>query len=154
MKADQFGAFAGAVAQTFKNDVLAYGVWNEPNNPDFLRAADRRQVPWAVYRTLYTKAYAQIKAQQPGARVFIGELSYIGKRDPLGKLVPGSKKRPLITPSKFLERMLSGQGGSIVTNGVAWTACGGVHLAAMGFHPRTTTACSPSRQRSLVPAVR
>ncbi len=119
---EEFAAFAGSAAKTFKGDVIAYGLWNEPNNPDFLRAANRRQIPWALYRSLYTKGFNAVRAtgNYPQARVFIGEMSYIGKRDPLGKLDPESKKRPLITPSKFLEKVLSGQNGTITTHGVAW----------------------------------
>src|SRR5919197_1144979 len=66
----EFGEFAAAAARHFKERVDRYSIWNEPNYVSWL--APRRSEP-RIYRELYARAYAAVKAADPGAEVLIGE---------------------------------------------------------------------------------
>ena len=88
--ARRYAAFAGGVAMHFRGRVARYAIWNEPNWWSLLgpKRANAR-----VYRRLYLRGHAAIKAADPGAAVLIGELA------PLGQ--PKAATAPLV----FLRRL-------------------------------------------------
>jgi hypothetical protein len=67
----QFGRFVAAAVRTFEDRVTRWSVWNEPNWNTQLGPRSRAA---SVYRGLYRSAYAAITAEQPSARVLIGEM--------------------------------------------------------------------------------
>jgi hypothetical protein len=83
-----YGNFARAVARRYGSQVDRYLIWNEPNISGWLapqsscRGRGRRMVCTPVgpnvYRALVRAATPAIKAADPGAKVFIGELAPIG----------------------------------------------------------------------------
>jgi Cellulase (glycosyl hydrolase family 5) len=68
----EFGKWAGIVAEHFAGRVDRYSIWNEPNWKTWL--GPLKSAP-ALYRSLYTRAYAAIKKADPRATVLIGETS-------------------------------------------------------------------------------
>jgi hypothetical protein len=70
--AAQFGQFASVAAEHFRGRVDRYSIWNEPNWKTWL--GPLKSGP-ALYRALYTRAYAAIKKADPRAKVLIGETS-------------------------------------------------------------------------------
>jgi hypothetical protein len=75
--ATEFGKFAAVVAEHFKGRVDRYSIWNEPNWKTWL--GPLKSGP-ALYRQLYVKGYAAIKAADPAAKVLIGETAPFAKR--------------------------------------------------------------------------
>jgi hypothetical protein len=75
--ATEFGKFAGVVADHFAGRVDRYSIWNEPNWKTWL--GPLKSGP-ALYRQLYVKGYAAIKAANPAAKVLIGETAPFSKR--------------------------------------------------------------------------
>ncbi len=75
--AAEFGAYCGAAATRYRGQVADYSVWNEPNhllvtNP--AGAAPSSILP-ASYGELYRSCWNAIKAVDPAAHVYFGELS-------------------------------------------------------------------------------
>jgi hypothetical protein len=68
--ATEFGKFATLAAEHFKGRVDRYSIWNEPNWKTWLGPLANGP---ALYRALYVKGYAAIKAADPAAKVLIGE---------------------------------------------------------------------------------
>jgi hypothetical protein len=85
-----FGEFASAAAQHFRGRVDRYSIWNEPNWHGWL--APLRSSP-TLYRNLYRRGYAAIKAAAPGAKVLIGETA------------PYAQRRRALAPITFLKRV-------------------------------------------------
>jgi hypothetical protein len=75
--AQAFGEWVGILARHFAGRVDRFSIGNEGNLRAWL--APMRSSP-ALYRNLYVKAYAAIKANAPGAKVLIGETSPYGRR--------------------------------------------------------------------------
>ena len=75
--ATEFGKFAAVVADHFEGRVDRYSIWNEPNWKTWL--GPLKSGP-ALYRQLYVKGYAAIKAEDPRAKVLIGETAPFSKR--------------------------------------------------------------------------
>jgi hypothetical protein len=67
-----FGEFARVSARHFEGRIDRYSIWNEPNWRTWLQPL--KQGP-ALYRALYTRAYAAIKRADRRAKVLIGETS-------------------------------------------------------------------------------
>ena len=80
----EFGEWSAVVAKHFAGRVDRYSVWNEPNWKTWL--GPLKAAP-AIYRSLYTRAYAAIKDADPQAKVLIGETSPYGR--------PGLSTSPL-----------------------------------------------------------
>jgi hypothetical protein len=74
--ATEFGKFATLVAEHFKGRVDRYSIWNEPNYKTWLGPLTSGP---ALYRQLYVKGYAAIKAADPAAKVLIGETAPFSK---------------------------------------------------------------------------
>jgi hypothetical protein len=73
--AAKFGAFVRTVVTHFAGRVDRYAIWNEPNWNTWLSPAKRAA---SIYRSLYSAAYKNAKAADPGAKVLFGELAPIG----------------------------------------------------------------------------
>ena len=82
--ADEFGAFATAVGRRYGDDVSAWSIWNEPNQPQFLLPQYKRGKPYSprLYRGLYQKAYAGLRSTPANAQdtILLGETSPRGNR--------------------------------------------------------------------------
>ena len=74
--ATEFGKFAALAAEHFKGRVDRYSIWNEPNYKTWLGPLSSGP---ALYRALYSKGYAAIKAADPAAKVLIGETAPFSK---------------------------------------------------------------------------
>jgi hypothetical protein len=70
--AGAFGEFVTAAATAFAGRVDRYSIWNEPNWRTWLGPISSQA---SLYRGLYTRGYAAIKAVDPRAKVLIGETS-------------------------------------------------------------------------------
>jgi hypothetical protein len=74
-----FGAFVTAVGRRYGGQVSTWAVWNEPNQPQFLRpqfARGGRAISPGIYRSLYKAAVRGLtKAGQGGERILLGETS-------------------------------------------------------------------------------
>lgn len=68
--AEEYGNFAGAVAQRYGRDVEAYEVWNEPNIERFWPDPDP-----AAYAELLVDAVPKIRAADPTATVIAGGMA-------------------------------------------------------------------------------
>ena len=95
--ADEFGAFATAVGRRYGAAVGAWSVWNEPNQPQFLKPQYRAGRPYSprLYRRLYQKAYAGLRSTPANAHdtILVGETS------------PRGNER-VVRPLAFLRGML------------------------------------------------
>jgi hypothetical protein len=70
--AGRYAQFVRAVAEHFKGRVDRYSIWNEPNWDTWLAPAGHAA---GIYRDLYRRGYAAIKAADPRAEVLFGELA-------------------------------------------------------------------------------
>lgn len=116
-----FANFVRAVVERVGDRVKTYSIWNEPNQPRFLRTDDRlaaRVVPADLYRDLYRAGREAVLEVQPNAKVMIGELA--SARRP-GGFEPFSPDRDGVTAHEFLAHAADPTGTSegLVTDGVA-----------------------------------
>jgi hypothetical protein len=80
--AADFGQFMKAVGKHYGKRIKLYSVWNEPNQPQYLRpqyVKGKLESP-IIYRGLFLAAYAGLKASGnfSGMRVLMGETSPVG----------------------------------------------------------------------------
>ncbi len=77
--AREFGAFATAVGRRYGEAVSTWSIWNEPNQPQFLRPQYRGGHPYSpkLYRKLYRAAYSGLRSTPANAsdQILIGETS-------------------------------------------------------------------------------
>ena len=75
----EFGAFATAIGRRYGDSVSTWSVWNEPNQPQFLKPQYKNGKPASpkLYRKLYQAAYAGLKSTPANAddAVLLGETS-------------------------------------------------------------------------------
>jgi hypothetical protein len=71
-----YAAFTGAVAARFRGRVARYSIWNEPNWWSLLRP---RRHAARIYRGLFLRGVAAVRAADPAAKVLIGELAPLGQ---------------------------------------------------------------------------
>ncbi len=83
--------FAGQAAARWKGQVSSYGVWNEPNIDHYLKGTPAQAA--RRYAALYQAAWKAIKAADPAAQVWFGELS--ARKDALQFLARAVKGRRL-----------------------------------------------------------
>jgi hypothetical protein len=92
-----FAAFATAVGRKFGDQVDAWAIWNEPNQPQFLRpqfAGGGKAASPRIYRSLYLAGVRGLqKAGQGNETILIGETS------------PRGTSR-VVAPLRFLRAML------------------------------------------------
>src|SRR4051794_34856360 len=72
-----YAAFAGKVAARLRGRVARYSIWNEPNWWNLLQP---RRHAARIYRRLFLRGSAAVRAADPAAKVLIGELAPIGRR--------------------------------------------------------------------------
>jgi hypothetical protein len=75
----EFGAFATAIGRRYGADVSTWSIWNEPNQPQFLKPQYKNGKPASpkLYRKLYQAAFAGLRATPDNANdtILIGETS-------------------------------------------------------------------------------
>jgi hypothetical protein len=85
-----FRRFAEAVGRRYGAKVKLFSIWNEPNQPGFLRPQyiHGRPASPAIYRGLYEAGYAGLRASGHfrGTRVLIGETSAVGTQSAVAPL--------------------------------------------------------------------
>jgi hypothetical protein len=92
--AAMFGAFTTAAGRRFGAAVDAWGLWNEPNHPRFLKPqydAHRRPVAPALYRALHQAGVRGLEAAAQSKDTMLG-----------GETAPGGDRRTSIPPLQFL----------------------------------------------------
>jgi hypothetical protein len=81
----QFGRFVTALARRYGEDVDMWSVWNEPNQPQFLRPQYRDGRPYSprLYRALYRNAYRAIRSVRANRddTILLGETAPRGSAD-------------------------------------------------------------------------
>ena len=75
--ARRYAEFAGAVAARLRGRVTRFAIWNEPNWWSLLRPHRRAA---SIYRRLFLRGAAAIRAADPDAEVLIGELAPLRQR--------------------------------------------------------------------------
>jgi hypothetical protein len=80
--AKDFGKFMEAVGKHYGKQVKLYSIWNEPNQPQYLRPqyVHGKLVSASIYRSLFLAGYDGLKASGnfSGMRVLMGETSPVG----------------------------------------------------------------------------
>jgi hypothetical protein len=80
--ASDFGQFMEAVGKHYGKRVKLFSIWNEPNQPQYLRPqyVKGKLVSAGIYRGLFLAGYAGLKASGnfSGMRVLMGETSPVG----------------------------------------------------------------------------
>jgi hypothetical protein len=80
--ASDFGKFMQAVGKHYGKKVKLFSIWNEPNQPQYLRPqyVKGKLVSAGIYRSLFLSGYAGLKASGnfSGMRVLMGETSPVG----------------------------------------------------------------------------
>ena len=75
----EYGAFATALGRRYGEDVASWSIWNEPNQPQFLKPQYKSGKPYSpkLYRKLYRAAYSGLRSTPANARdtILIGETS-------------------------------------------------------------------------------
>jgi hypothetical protein len=96
-----FGTFVSHAVTEFGDPsmgVVRYGIWNEPNNAAYLKMTCPDHNPLGgttpgLYRQLYIAGYNALKAANPNAKAFVGELSELPNTGRPG--CQGTKKKGL-----------------------------------------------------------
>ena len=95
--AKEFGQFATAIGRRYGADVSTWSVWNEPNQPQFLKPQFKSGKPPSpkLYRKLFQAAYAGLRATPENASdtILIAETSPRGNQN-------------VVRPLAFLRGML------------------------------------------------
>jgi hypothetical protein len=77
--AKEYGAFATALGRRYGTDVATWTIWNEPNQPQFLKPQYKKGKPYSpkLYRKLYRAAYEGLRSTPANAddTILIGETS-------------------------------------------------------------------------------
>ncbi len=80
--ASDFGQFMEAVGKHYGKQVKLYSIWNEPNQPQYLRPqyVNGKLVSAGIYRGLFLAGYKGLKSSGnfSGMRVLMGETSPVG----------------------------------------------------------------------------
>jgi hypothetical protein len=81
----EFGRFATAVGRRYGERVSTWSIWNEPNQPQFLKPQYRKRRPYSpqLYRGLYRAAYNGIRRTRANRddAILIGETSPRGNEN-------------------------------------------------------------------------
>jgi hypothetical protein len=95
--AKEFGLFAKAVGRRYGSRTTMWSIWNEPNQPQFLKPQYRGRTPVSprLYRALYLAGYKAIRSSPDNKRdaILIGETSPRGNDH-------------VVNPLKFFRGML------------------------------------------------
>jgi hypothetical protein len=121
-----FAAFVTAVGRRYGEQVNLWAIWNEPNQPQFLRpqfARGGKAVSPGIYRGLYRAGVRGLaKAGQGGDKILIAETSPRGTRR-------------VVAPLRFLRGMLCLDGTYKKKKG---STCGALPASAYAHHAYTT----------------
>lgn len=95
--ASEFGAFATATGRRFGGAVSAWGLWNEPNHPRFLKPqyVKGKLTSPGLYRALHLAGVRGLEAAGQAGDVFLG-----------GETAPGGDRRTSVPPLQFLRGVL------------------------------------------------
>ena len=117
-----------------KGQVSLWSVWNEPNLNLFLtpQFAGKRIVSVANYAKLYKTAYAAIKAENPYAKVAIGETSARGRDRPI------AGQSDTVAPGTFAKLLAK---------------IPGIHFDAWAQHPYPTSRTAKPTEKVQYPNV-
>jgi hypothetical protein len=109
----EFGAFATAAGRRFGTAVSAWGLWNEPNHPRFLKpqyVKGKLTAP-ALYRALHQAGVRGLDAAGQTEDTMLG-----------GETAPGGDRRASVPPLQFLR-------------GVYCTGCAKLRIDGWAHHP-------------------
>lgn len=120
--ATAFGKFATAAGRRYGSQVSWWSIWNEPNLGKML-GPTKGLASASIYRALYLKAYAGLRAARVSAPVLIGELAPIGNH--LARIGTTS-------PLRFLRAMLCLSDGYRKSR-----TCAAVPAQGFAMHPYT-----------------
>jgi len=124
--AREFGAFATAIGRRYGDSVSIWSIWNEPNQPQFLKPQYRNGRPYSpkLYRKLYRAAYAGLRSTPANARdtILIGETSPRGNQN-------------VVHPLAFLRGMLC-----LDSKWRKSKSCGALEADGYAHHAYTTSA--------------
>jgi hypothetical protein len=124
--AKEFGAFATAIGRRYGDAVSTWSIWNEPNQPQFLKPQYRNGRPYSpkLYRKLYRAAYAGLRAAPANAddTILIGETSPRGNKN-------------VVHPLAFLRGMLC-----LDSKWRKAKSCGALEADGYAHHAYTTSA--------------
>ncbi len=111
--APEFGAFATAAGRRFGAAVDAWGMWNEPNHPRFLRPQYTKGKPAApaLYRKLHLAAVRGLEAAGQTEDTMLG-----------GETAPGGDRKRSVPPLQFLR-------------GVYCAGCAKLRIDGWAHHP-------------------
>jgi hypothetical protein len=111
--AAEFGAFATAAGRRFGAAVSAWGLWNEPNHPRFLKPqyAKGKLVAPSLYRALHLAGVRGLEAADQASDTMLG-----------GETAPGGDRRVAVPPLQFLR-------------GVYCRGCAKLRIDAWAHHP-------------------
>jgi hypothetical protein len=122
----EFGAFATAVGRRYADSVDTWSIWNEPNQPQFLKpqfTASGTPASPKLYRKLYQAAYKGLRATPANAddAILIGETSPRGNAN-------------IVRPLAFLRGMLC-----LDSKYRKAKACGALEADGYAHHAYTTS---------------
>jgi hypothetical protein len=124
--AKEFGAFATAIGRRYGDDVSTWSIWNEPNQPQFLKPQYRKGKPYSprLYRKLYRAGSAGLRATPANAQdtILIGETSPRGNTN-------------VVRPLAFLRGMLC-----LDSKWRKSKSCGALETDGYAHHAYTTSA--------------
>jgi hypothetical protein len=130
----EFGKFATAVGRRYGSKVAVWSIWNEPNlgkllTPIYEGSASRLASP-QIYRNLYLRGYAGLRAAGVRAPVLVGELAPQRNSQRVGGTV---------APVNFLRSMLC-LDKSYRPVKVAGKRCSKLPAQGFAMHPYSTQA--------------
>ena len=118
----EFQAWATAIGRRYADSVDIWSIWNEPNQPDFLKPQYSRGKPVSpgLYRRLYQAGVKGLRVANPKDTFLIGELSPRGNSQ-------------VVFPLDFFRRMLCLNGSYHRTR-----KCAMLHPSGFAHHAYTT----------------
>lgn len=123
--ASEFEAFATAAGRRYGEQVAIWSIWNEPNQPQFLKPQFRRGRPAspAIYRRLYLGGQKGLQASGNGADTIL-----------LGETSPRGNSR-IVAPLAFLRGTLC-----LSRSYRRSRRCGRIATSGYAHHPYTTSS--------------
>jgi hypothetical protein len=122
----EYGAFATAMGRRYGASVSTWSIWNEPNQPQFLKPQYKSGKPSSpkLYRKLYQAAYAGLRSTPANAddTILIGETSPRGNAN-------------VVRPLAFLRGMLC-----LDSKYRKAKSCGELEAGGYAHHAYTTSA--------------
>jgi hypothetical protein len=122
----EFGAFATAIGRRYGDSVSTWSIWNEPNQPQFLKPQYKSGKPASpkLYRKLYQAAYAGLRSTPANA----GDTILIAETSPRGN-------ENVVHPLAFLRGMLC-----LDSKYRKAKSCGELEAGGYAHHAYTTSA--------------